>query len=195
MIRKLKKTDDLKKVAEIVYQTDAFLFPFLFGKKEKAILRIEKLIALEDNVFSYKNIYVDIDNEPRGILVEEKAKIKYKNSADFSKSFSIMFLMGLLVKQLLIFPLMLHQLKEGETYLQIVCVDKNHRGQGIGSALLKNAVKRAKQEGINTLFLDVAITNYGARKLYEKHGFEIVKKKIVWWIFPVTYWMKKTIKD
>lgn len=192
MIRKLKITDDLTQVAKILYQTDDFLFPFLFGKEEKAILRLTKLISLENNPFSYRFITIDIDKQIRGILLEEDDKTKLKPAKDFKKAFSFFPLMALAIKQLFLIPTLWHNL-EGGRYIQALCVDKASRGQGIGSKLLNDAIKRAESDEISKLFLDVVIKNKAALKLYEKLGFAIVKKKRMWGLFPVTYWMKKDI--
>jgi GNAT superfamily N-acetyltransferase len=48
-----------------------------------------------------------------------------------------------------------------------------HRGQGIGSALLAELIDRARTLGIRGISLSVADRN-GARRLYERAGFEVV---------------------
>lgn len=195
MIRKLKKTDDFESVAAIVYQTDDFIFPYLFGKNEKAIKRIAKLVALEKNPFSYLRSYIDVteQNVIRGILTEEQANNHNKANQDYMNAFSIPFLIGLFFKQALFFPIFQHKFTTG-TYIQTLTVDAKHRGKGIGSALLKNAIKRAQVNNNGPLFLDVAIKNKVALTLYQKHGFIINKTKRIWWFFPTNYWMIKEIK-
>jgi ribosomal protein S18 acetylase RimI-like enzyme len=72
-------------------------------------------------------------------------------------------------------------------------VDAPYRGQGIGKELLEDSIKRARQDQIKALYLDVSIENPGAKKLYESYGFEVVKKRRIWGIIPVTYGMIKHI--
>jgi ribosomal protein S18 acetylase RimI-like enzyme len=48
-----------------------------------------------------------------------------------------------------------------------------HRGQGIGGALLSKLINRAQSRGIRGISLSVADRN-GARRLYERAGFEVV---------------------
>lgn len=62
--------------------------------------------------------------------------------------------------------------KDGELLMDGICVDKNGRGQGIGSLLLETIFEFARQNGYKTVRLDVVDTNPGARKLYERKGFE-----------------------
>lgn len=192
MIRKLIKTDNLMQVAQIIYQTDDFIFPFLFGKKEKAIPRLKQLVELEHNAFSYQHIIIDIETEIKGILIEQNRSDNIKEERDYKQVFSTLSLILLAIKQVFLFPIFHFKLKEGR-YIQNLTVDEKSRGQGIGTRLLLDALMRAKEDGIKKLYLDVEIKNHKAIKLYEKHGFVIKKKKRIWYLFPATYWMEKII--
>lgn len=59
----------------------------------------------------------------------------------------------------------------GETYVGNIAVQKEYRGQGIASALLRTVVDRAKAEKCAFVTLEVRASNVIARKLYEKAGF------------------------
>lgn len=48
------------------------------------------------------------------------------------------------------------------------------RGRGIAHGLLKASIERARAAGAVTMFLEVAIDNKNAQRLYEYHGFERV---------------------
>lgn len=58
-------------------------------------------------------------------------------------------------------------------YVQILCVRADCRGQGIGSALLRWAEERIFRDSPN-VFICVSSFNPGARRLYERLGFELV---------------------
>ena len=58
-----------------------------------------------------------------------------------------------------------------EGYIKSVCVSPAHRGQGIGSILMNHAEERVFSETPN-VFLLVSDFNRGARKLYERLGYE-----------------------
>jgi ribosomal protein S18 acetylase RimI-like enzyme len=62
-----------------------------------------------------------------------------------------------------------------------VVVDEAHRGKGLGSKLMENVLKLARQENIHEIFLTVLIDNVKAIKLYEKHGFKKVGKAVDRW--------------
>jgi ribosomal protein S18 acetylase RimI-like enzyme len=58
-------------------------------------------------------------------------------------------------------------------YVQILCVRPDCRGQGFGAALLQWAEQRIFRDSPN-VFICVSSFNPGARRLYERLGFEVV---------------------
>jgi ribosomal protein S18 acetylase RimI-like enzyme len=58
-------------------------------------------------------------------------------------------------------------------YVQILCVRADCRRQGLGSALLRWAEERIFRDSPN-VFICVSSFNAGARRLYERLGFELV---------------------
>jgi RimJ/RimL family protein N-acetyltransferase len=52
-------------------------------------------------------------------------------------------------------------------------VDPTRRREGIGSLLVGAAIARARERGMRRLVLRVLSTNDPARRLYERHGFEL----------------------
>jgi len=58
-------------------------------------------------------------------------------------------------------------------YIQTVCVRSDRRGQGLGSALVRWAEERIFRDSAN-VFICCSSFNPGARRLYERLGFEPV---------------------
>jgi [ribosomal protein S18]-alanine N-acetyltransferase len=58
-------------------------------------------------------------------------------------------------------------------YIQTVCVDPRCRGRGLGSTLLQFAEQRIRRTSPN-IFMCVSSFNEGARRLYQRHGYEVV---------------------
>ena len=56
-------------------------------------------------------------------------------------------------------------------YLPLIAVDPHHQGQGIGALLMKHAVQRCDQDGIEAY---LESSNPKNISLYERHGFETV---------------------
>jgi ribosomal protein S18 acetylase RimI-like enzyme len=52
-----------------------------------------------------------------------------------------------------------------------MCVDRDWRGRGVGSALMRAAISLAREQGLHKLSLEVFPTNTAAIALYRKYGF------------------------
>jgi len=63
-----------------------------------------------------------------------------------------------------------------EGYISTVSTVPGHWGRGIADRLLGMLLAYADGHGFETLSLEVAESNAGARKLYEKHGFAVTGK-------------------
>lgn len=55
-------------------------------------------------------------------------------------------------------------------------VDAELRGQGIGRTLLEGLISEARRQGYHVLRLEVVGGNHRARKLYERIGFQVVRR-------------------
>jgi ribosomal-protein-alanine N-acetyltransferase len=64
-----------------------------------------------------------------------------------------------------------------EAEVLTLCVLKEHRRKGSGSALVKAFIGWAKGRGAVSIFLEVNEHNEAARLLYERHGFAIVARR------------------
>lgn len=60
-------------------------------------------------------------------------------------------------------------------------VHRNHRSQGIGRGLLREAIERAHAAGVERIELEVFASNRAAVGLYESFGFESEGCKIAGW--------------
>lgn len=67
----------------------------------------------------------------------------------------------------------LDTLADGDFYLLSIAVDKELRGEGVGSALIDSIEDRARASGSRRLSLDVSAKNEGARRLYERRGMTV----------------------
>jgi len=56
-------------------------------------------------------------------------------------------------------------------WISYVCVDKNNRGNGVGTTLIKKALQKSKARGFSNIALAVKRKNKVAQKLYNKFGF------------------------
>jgi len=67
----------------------------------------------------------------------------------------------------------LQTIADGDFYLLAIAIDKELRGEGVGSALMDSVEERARASGSTRLSLDVSAKNEGARRLYERRGMKV----------------------
>lgn len=72
-----------------------------------------------------------------------------------------------------------------EAELPDIVVDEAYRGQGIGRFLLEKSLDELKLRGIDTIFLEVRVSNTPARRLYESFGFEQIGIRKYFYSNPV----------
>ena len=75
----------------------------------------------------------------------------------------------------IVFSLYDRKPQPGELLMDGIAVDERVRGRGVGTGLLNRLVDYASEQGLESIRLDVIDTNPGARRLYERNGFAVVK--------------------
>lgn len=177
---------DLDIVSKLIYDTELELFRFLFGSNEdKAQKNIQKLIIEGKNSFGHDKIHVvsDEDDNVLSILVsysgseidiidEIKAFFKVMGIIDFLK---IVIIGPILIK------LLTTDKSDDDYYLSNISVAEEHQGKGIGTFILENSFKIAKEKKCKKIILDVDINNEGAFKLYKRVGFNVYNKRTIKW--------------
>lgn len=173
---------DLNKVSELIYETELTIFKQLLGEdKNNALQNIKSLVKSGNNYFGRENIHVvsDENRNVLGILVSFSGR-ETSLWNDFKAYFKVLSFYNFLkcvVKGTLINKSLTASLSKNDYYLSNVAVDPHFRGQGIGTYILKNAVKTAEEKGCKRVLLDVTFDNKGAQRLYEKFGFKVYGKK------------------
>jgi ribosomal-protein-alanine N-acetyltransferase len=64
-----------------------------------------------------------------------------------------------------------------EIEISHVVIHQKFQGEGLGSQLLDHAILLFKEQGINSVFLEVRESNEGARRLYERKGFGLLNRR------------------
>lgn len=172
------------KVAELIYETDVDTLDFFFGNKDGAVEIIEKLVIAGKNTTGYEKIHVvsGNDNWILGVLVSFQGNEidKKQEMRIIRENFNLYDILKLTVIDI-IDRLFLADLESNDYYLACVSVDEEFRGIGIGTFILENSLRLAKERGLKRVVLDVNLDNSGAKRLYERFGFSIFGKKSFPW--------------
>jgi ribosomal-protein-alanine N-acetyltransferase len=64
-----------------------------------------------------------------------------------------------------------------ELHIATLATDGEHRREGIGSRLLVEALRDARALGAKRVFLEVRESNFAAKAMYQKFGFETTSRR------------------
>ena len=176
-----------REIAKLVYHTDPFIYPPMFGEGEEGILCASKVLPAlfetnQDEMFSKKNLYViESDEQVMGLILWYKGTLRWNSElilriADQMGIFLDREIIEVIGKEYVEACYAQRSAGEKERIALInVCVDEEARGLGIGSRLLESFVKEHLQEAME---LTVLADNEAAVKLYQKCGFTVVREEL-----------------
>ncbi len=71
----------------------------------------------------------------------------------------------------------LNKINDDAIEIKNIAVQKEHQGKGIGTAMIQDAIKRAKDQKFKTILIGTGDASIRQLTLYQKLGFEIFTKK------------------
>lgn len=169
-VRRIKKTDNLKTVAELIYETDKYIYPAAFGSKRIARQVIPALMCRTESIFDMENIFVAIiDEHIVGVAVVLNSVPKKIDSKKTLKDFhSLPKSFGHACEQY--FNKMDTHFTEDEMgYIACISVGTKWRGQRVGEIIIKHIIQVFAGK---KLMLHVLCENQRAICLYKKYGFK-----------------------
>ncbi|MBQ6396416.1 GNAT family N-acetyltransferase [Candidatus Saccharibacteria bacterium] len=180
-VRPLSESDDLGRVAELIYQVDPYICPDFFGDKERARKIGPVLIKNNKTLFGLKNMLVaEVGDELLGIIVFVDNKIE---DWDCESVKSDILSTGIELPENFdranknYMELVTNEAKnlpDGIVEIELLATDVSARGKGIGGKLM-DAV--TSLPNYSEQHLTVLADNPGAIHLYEKKGFKVVSSQ------------------
>lgn len=175
--RRATKDDDFFEIAELIYKTDEYIYPFWFDNNiENAKNMLNDLIGIEGFIFNYNNLYIAYDkstNHIVGILcgLDRTENFEY----DYSELENINKNCDFTVKKYL--KALVAEAKENDfLYISNLCIDKEYRGKKIGTKLLGYFLTQMEKTGYDEFALDCLLHNLRAKNLYHSFGFKEMKE-------------------
>jgi len=152
-------------------------FRFMLGRRSRQI--IATAFALPDHDLSYENVtFAECDNIIVGMVFGYSAEQHRRSSRLPLKEAAGRFNLRMRIVLILFAPLMriIDTIDGDDYYLQAIAVDKELRGDGVGSVLMDYFEKRARGSGSIRLSLDVTAKNKSACRFYERHGMAVTSQ-------------------
>lgn len=171
---------DADTVVPLIYESSKRLFDALL-KKDDPCRFLRHDYVRGDSMFGYRHQVVGtIDGQIaatttlyQGRIYRDLNKALMKSAATFFNPFK---LIGVVARARPLDSLFLEP-RADALFLANACVVASRRSEGIFTAMLGHAARRARAEGLAAVELDVSFSNAGARALYERVGFKITVEK------------------
>ena len=168
-VRKMLQTDDKSRVAELIYETDPYIYPYWFDNVSDGVAVISEMIDLP-TLYNRDNIRVAVtgDGEIAGMAVsldtpftEEREQVyRAFELADVKRDERTDEIFDAYYAKM--------GKDDGVHYVSNLVVHKDHRKKGVAAALLKSIT-----EENDRCFLECVQKNSGGWRLYQRLGFNI----------------------
>jgi ribosomal protein S18 acetylase RimI-like enzyme len=149
-------------------------FRFRLGHRYEHI--IAKAYLQPEHSYSFENvIFVEQDEHIVGMALGFAAEQNRRFSDQPLVQAAGYYALRMRAVKMLCAPMLriLQTIADGDFYLLAIAIDKELRGEGVGSALMDSVEKRAKASRSTRISLDVSAKNEGARRLYKRRGMKV----------------------
>ena len=160
-------------------------FRFMLGRRAEYI--IATAFVQPDHDLSYQSVtFAERDNVIVGMFSGHTAEQHRSSSLQPLKRAAGRLNLRMRIVQILFAPLMriVDSIADGDFYLQAIAVDRELRGDGVGSVLMDSFEKQARASGSTRLSLDVSARNEGACRFYERRGMSVESQWPKRWAIP-----------
>ena len=149
-------------------------FSFMLGRRTAHI--IATAFVQPDHDLSYQNVtFAERDNVIVGMVLGYTAEQHRHSSRQPLKRAAGRHNLRMRIVLILFAPLMriIDSIADGNFYVHAIAVDRELRGDGVGSILMDSIEKEARVNGSTRLSLDVSAKNEGALRFYERRGMTV----------------------
>lgn len=168
-IRFANKLDNFSEIAELIYETDKYIYPAMSDSKKETIKILVEMIT-QNTIFNYTNCLVAIHNSHIvGLIVFATKQNVSKNNYD--KWLTLDTKCNFVIKHYIL--KCEKDIQDNQISLVCVCVKANFRRQKIGSSLISFLFKQFPSQ---EFLLDTLKNNVAAINLYKSLGFKIIQE-------------------
>lgn len=160
--------DDFATIAELIYYSDVYIYPYLFDGVETAKLVIAKMIE-RDTIYNYKNLLVaKFQGQIVGVLVYSRQPVAFSHDVYRSCFEDVGITFGDKTQFIWENYYLLMQDDCDGIYVANACTASSCRGKGVATKLFQKVFEQDEH-----CYLECIQANVSAVKLYQKLGFEI----------------------
>jgi len=166
--------DEGQLFAQYLDQAAEGFFRFMLGPS--AVDIIATVFTQPSHDLSYQYVtFVERDEVIVGMVSGYTAEQHHMSSSSILEKTAVRYNIRFIIISAVFSPLLriIDTIADGDFYLQAIAVDKEHRGEGIGSTLMEFIEGSARVAGSKRLSLDVSAKNKNARNIYEHYGMTV----------------------
>lgn len=169
--------EQLREIACLIYDTDPYIYPALFGKRNNAIRLIPPLIVCkQDSMFRLSNMYVAIiKNQIKGLILWKDGKMQWSPGILCQLAKELHIEISRDIDYVSEMYMDRYNLEERQRSISLInmCVSEDARGLRIGTQLLNSFIKEHTEKDIR---LCVLKDNKTAIRMYQTSGFCVVEE-------------------
>lgn len=175
VIRSASAGDDIYKIANLIYETDPYIYPDIALNKVQALQVICEMINRCIGVFRLDNLLVGyFDGELSGTLLVLNYAVEF-NMNDIKMVYDELGI-EFTIKQVYLWSQYFKKLvttyqSQNGLYISNICVATEYRNKGVATGLINYLINQNKDK---PLFLHVLKNNTNSIRLYEHLGFNIM---------------------
>ncbi len=149
-------------------------FRLMLGRRAGHIIATAFLEPDHDLSYQYAT-FAERDDIIVGMVLAYTAEQHRRSSRQPLKRAAGRLKLRMRIVEILFAPMMriVDSIADGDFYLLAIAVDKELRGDGVGSVLMDFVEERARASGSTRLSLDVSARNEGACRFYERRGMNV----------------------
>ena len=178
IIRKVSLNDNLEEIAELIYETDPYIYPYWFHNDIEECKRVlVPLLTEEGFFFNYKSMHIVINKRNNKIIgliqiIDKDTNFNY----DYTELMNISETYKFTIEKY-IYELINEVEKFKLPYFSNVVIHHDYRGFKLGTMMMEYILKECKNK-YTKFILDVLAENPAAVRLYEKMGFVITENNM-----------------
>lgn len=170
---------NLYRVAELIYNTDEYIYPSMVDDKEQAIkVFAEVLKDGNDCFFDWRKLFLMLkDEKVIGIIMWNKRTLKWDATVfeTMAKNSGVSLPDSYQMVREEYFPSYQNEELKNAMSIINVCVYKDYQGMGLGRKMMERFMNEHKEEERFELYC--LEENLPAMKLYTSLGFEIIERQ------------------
>lgn len=168
-IQKASIFDDFERIAQLIFGTDEYIYPFWFEDDPRPMDTLAKLIGIQGSIFYYDHIFVAVESDKiMGIIVylHARSNLTYDYHDCYQRNFQYTY-----------DNYLSHIIQQAKTasvdtaVLSNMCIAEEYRGRGLGVQIMSETVNAICAEGFRHLTLDCLAKNSAAMQTHQKAGF------------------------